>query len=311
MIPRTALCAALPAALTLALALTPAAAADYPTRPIRMLVPFAAGGSADLVARIVAADAAPRLGQPIVIENRVGADGYTILIGSSTIAIVRTLTPDLPNDLMRDLALVMKVGSGAFVMAVADTSPVKTVQDLIAAAKARPTQLNFCTAASGSSTHLAGELFNIRSGIQVQHIGYKGEPQALTALVGNEVNYVVASYDAAAPFLQGGRVRVIAVTSPFRMKSLPNIPSVAEAGLPNFDAGYWNGIFVTGKTPPDVVDKLYGAMADAAKTPATTGKLENLGLRVEATGPKAFATELAADVEKWAGVIRTAKVTAQ
>jgi len=314
----------LSAALTLTLA-APAGAADFPTRPLRLVVPFAPGGSADLVGRIVAADAAPRLGQAIVVENRPGADGnvaanqvakaapdgYTLLLGTSTLAIVRTLTPELPYDVQKDLAPVIKIGSGAFVIAVAGTSTAKTIEDLIATVKARPRQLNFGTAASGSSTHLAGELFNMRAGIAAQHISYKGEPQALTGLIGNEVTYVVASYGATAGFLQAGRLRALGVTSPFRMKALPNVPTVAETGLQGFDAGYWNGIFATGKTPTDIVDKLYGALAAAARSAPITEKLENLSLRVEATRPQVFATELAADIEKWAGVIRTAKLTAQ
>ena len=317
-----ALLAALPVSLALSATL-PVQAADFPTRPVRMLVPFAPGGSADLVGRIVAADASPRLGQTIIVENRPGADGnlaanqvakaaadgYTLLLGTSTLSIVRTLTPDLPYDVQKDLAPVIKIGSGAFVIAVTSASGPKTIQELIATVKARPAQLNFGTAASGSSTHLAGELFNIRAAIAAQHISYKGEPQALTGLIGNEVSYVVASYGATAGFLQAGRLRALAVTSPLRMKALPDVPSVAEAGLPGFDAGYWNGIFATGKTPTDIVDKLYTALADASRSAPITEKLENLSLRVEATRPQAFATELAADIEKWAGVIRTAKVT--
>jgi len=320
----TKLLAVLPFATALTFSM-PTDAADFPTRPIRLVVPFAPGGSADLVARIVAADASQRIGQAIIVENRPGAngnlaanqvakaapDGYTLLLGTSTLAIVRTLTPDLPYDVQKDLAPVIKIGSGAFVIAVTEASNIKTISELIATVKARPGQLNFGTAATGSSTHLSGELFNIRAGIAAQHISYKGEPQALAALIGNEVSYVVASYGATAGFLQSGRLRALAVTSPLRMKALPQVPSVAEAGFAGFDAGYWNGIFVTGMTPVDVINKLYSALADASRSTAVTEKLENLSLRVEATSPQAFASELAADIGKWAGVIRTAKVTAQ
>ena len=313
------------AACSLSVLMAGACAADFPARPVRLIVPFAPGGASDLGARIIAADASARLGQTIIVENKPGADGniaadqvakatpdgYSLLLGTSTLAIVRTLTPNLTYNLQKDLAPVIKIGSGAFVIAVSPDVPVKSAEELIAYVKARPGRLNFGTAANGSSTHLAGELFNMRAGLQALHIGYKGEPQALTALVANEVQYVVASYSSMAGFLQSGRLRAVAVTSPLRMKALPNVPTVAEAGFPGFDAGYWNAIFTTAKTPPEVIDKLYTALAEAARSAQTTEKLEALSLRVEATGPQAFAAEIATDIDKWAEVIRTAKVTAQ
>ena len=169
----------------------------------------------------------------------------------------------------------------------------------------------FGSAATGSSTHLTGELFNMRAGLETLHIGYKGEPQALAALLSNEVHYVVASYGATAGFLRAGRLRAVAVTSPVRLKALPDVPAVAETGFPGFDAGYWNGIFTTAKTPADVVEKLYTALADSARSPQVNEKLEALSLRVEAVRPQPFAAEIASDIDKWAEVIRTAKVAAQ
>ena len=300
-------------------------AAEFPLRPVRMILPFGAGGASDIVGRILAAEVATRTGQPVVVENKPGADGniaadyvaksaadgYTLLMGTSTLAIVRTLYANLTYDLQRDLAPVINVGSGPFVITVNAQSPVKSLAELIATAKARPRKLNFASAATGSSTHLAGELFNSRSGIEVQHVGYKSEPQALAALLAEEVVYTVASYGATTGFLQNGRIRAIAVTSPNRIKLLPDVPSVSEAGLPGFDAGFWNGIFAPGKTSPEIVERLYIIFAEAARTPQVTERLENFALRVDAIRPQAFSAQIAADIDKWAAVIKAAKVSPQ
>lgn len=302
-----------------------ALAADFPARPIRLIVPFGPGGSADIVARLVSAEAGKRLSQPVVVENRPGADGniaaeqvarspadgYVLLLGTSTLAIVRTLSPNLTYDLQRDLAPVINLGGGAFVMAVNAQSPLKSVRDLIGFLKARPNQANFASAASGSSTHLAGALFNATAGLDVVHVGYKSEPQALSALLANEVQFVVASYTATASFLQGGKLRAIAVTSSGRMRALPEVPTVAESGLQGFDAGYWNGIFAPAKTPQDVVETLYKVFAESAREAQTVRKLDALTFRVDAIRPEAFKTQIAGDIEKWAKVIRAAKVVSQ
>lgn len=299
-------------------------AAEFPIKPVRLIVPFGPGGSADIVARLVAAEASRRLPQPVVVENKPGADGniaadqiaksapdgYNLLLGTSTLAIVRTLTPNLPYNLQSDLAPVINIGGGAFVMVVNPQLPAKSVGEYVALAQSRPRQLNFGSAASGSSTHLAGALFHSMAGVELLHVGYKSEPQALTALLANEVQVVVASYTAAAGFLQSGSLRALAVTSAARMKALPAVPTVAESGYPGYEAGYWNGIFAAAKTPADIIDRLYGVFADSARTPQVTQKLEALTFEVEAGTPQRFASRIASDVDKWAEVIRRAKIVA-
>lgn len=299
--------------------------ADYPNRTIKMLVPFAPGGSTDMVARIVAVKLASRLGQPVVVENKPGAgtaiamqavasaapDGYTLLFGSSALANYPNLTKNVVLDVQRDLVPVTTVVSAMYVVLVHPSLPVKTVPELIALAKSRPGQLNIGSAGSGSANHLAGELFKSAAGIDLVHVQYKGSGPALTAAIAGEVQVIIEPIISARTYIDSGRLRALAVTGDRRSVALPDLPTVGESGVPGFEASFWLGVLAPSGIGKDIVATLAGAIGAIVQDPEVKAQLVAQGTEPIGDRPDQFARRIADDIAKWGKVIRDAKVQLQ
>src|SRR4029079_11390815 len=279
---------------------SPAFGADaFPTKPVRIVVPFAAGGGVDLTARILAQKLTERIGQSVIVDNRVGAsgiigteyvaksnpDGYTLLVGSQTSqAVVPAMYGKLNYDTVRDFVGVTEIAVSPLVIVIHPSLPVKTVKDLIALAKARPGQLTF-GAASGGTPHMAGELFKLAAQVDLLFVPYKGEGPAIADALGGQISLVFANLPVALPQARGGKLRGIAVTSAQRVPSASDIPTVAESGLPGFEAFTWFGFFAPGATPRDIVTKLNADSVAALNAPDVKEKMAVQGLFVTANAP--------------------------
>ncbi|MCC6193118.1 MAG: tripartite tricarboxylate transporter substrate binding protein [Burkholderiales bacterium] len=303
----------------------PAQGADYPNRTIKMLVPFAPGGSTDMVARIVAVKLATRLGQPVVVENRPGAgtaiamqavaravpDGYTLLFSSSALANYPSLTKNVVLDVQHDLVPVTTVVSAMYVVLVHPSVPARTVPELITLAKSRPGQLNIGSAGSGSANHLAGELFKSAAGIDLVHVQYKGSGPALIAAIAGEVQVIIEPIISARAYIDSGRLRALAVTGDRRSIALPDLPTVAESGVPGFEASFWLGVLAPPGISQDIVATLAGAIGAILKDPEVKAQLVAQGTEPIGDRPDQFARRIAEDIAKWGKVIRDAKVQMQ
>jgi tripartite-type tricarboxylate transporter receptor subunit TctC len=295
-------------------------AQDYPTRPVRMLIGFAAGGPTDVQGRIVAEALQPRLGQPIAVENRGGAggnlaadavakappDGYTLLFSSNALSISPGIYEKLPFDVLKDFAPITEVVAAPLLLVVHSTVPATTVAELIGLAKARPGQLNYASSGTGTITHLAAAMFASDAGIQVQHVPYKGGAPATTDLIAGRVDFMMAPIGSVRQFVDSGQLRSIAVTSTSRIESLPDVPTVAEAGLPNFEASAWSGLFAPAATPKQIVDRIQKETSGLLQQPDVIAKLKLQEAVPRGTGPKSFGQYIAVDIERW---VRIAKQT--
>jgi len=306
-----------------------AQAQAYPTKPVKMIVSFAAGGPIDLVARTVAAQLTEKLGQPFVVENRTGAngaiaaeavknaepDGHTILVSNaSMITITPTLVKNLRYDPERDFAPVTRVVASPLVMAVNPDNPltaqVKSVADVVALAKRSPGQITYGSAGpNGNVTQLAFELFSDLAGIKLVHVPYKGSSEAQAALLGQQVALIFDTM-SAVPHVKAGKMRVLAASSMQRIPAFADLPTMNELGYKNFDIGFWSGIFVPKNTPPAIVEKLSSAIAEVSKDPAVRPKLELHGTIVTST-PAEFAAHIKAETTTLAEVIRRAHISLQ
>jgi tripartite-type tricarboxylate transporter receptor subunit TctC len=288
----------------------PALAADWPNHPILMVSPFAAGNANDIVARIVFDQVGQMLGQPFVFENRPGAggivgvasvaradpDGYTFILSSASMSSAVILHRSLPYDAQRDLAPVAMLGAQPSVLVAAPQKGFKSVADLVAAAKAKPGTLNFASAGIGSASHIAGERFRLASGIDVQHIPYKGPVDALADVMTGRVDFYFLPLAPALPLIKQGKVMALAVSTPKRAASLPDVPTIAEAGYPDAAYLFWGGISAPAKTPRDVVDKINAAVNKALAMPAVDEKLANLGVEPMPMSPEQYGKFFAADL---------------
>jgi len=297
-------------------------AASYPDKPIKLVVPYPPGGSTDPVARLLAQDIAPRIGQPIVVDNRPGAagsigteavaraapDGYTILLHTSVIATDPTLKKNAAYDVKRDLAPITLAVTGPYLVVVNPSLPVKNIAELITFAKANPGKLFYGSAGQGSSGHLIGELFKQAAGIEMTHVPYKGGGPSITGLMGNEVQLLFDTLGGSRSLAESGKLRALAVTSPARSPVMPNVPTVSESGLKDFQAVYWLGLFAPSKTPPPVVDKLYREIKQSLDNPEIKAKLLEQGNVAQALPPPEFAKVLDADIQRYKTVIETAKI---
>jgi tripartite-type tricarboxylate transporter receptor subunit TctC len=314
-----ALCAVVVSAMTAAaiIAGTAAAAvaADWPSRPMLAISPFAAGSANDLVARIVLDQVGQVLGQPFVLENRPGGggivgaasvvradpDGYTYILSSASMSSQVILHKSLPYDALRDLEPVAMLGAQPSVLVAAPEKGFKTVADLVAAAKAKPGALNFASAGIGSASHIAGERFRLAAGIDVQHIPYKGPVEALADVMTGRVEFYFLPLAPALPLISQGRVTALAVSTTKRAAALPDVPTIVEAGYPDATYLFWGGISAPAKTPRDIVDKLNAAVGKALAMPAVQEKLERLGVQPMPMSPdqyaKFFADDMAAMVK--------------
>jgi tripartite-type tricarboxylate transporter receptor subunit TctC len=296
-------------------ALAACAQAQYPDRPIRVIVPFAAGGGSDLTARYIGQRLAEKFGQPMVIDNRPAAsgivgteivakaapDGYTLLLVFSTHAQSAQLFTTLPYDPLRDFAPVTEVISTPLVMLLHPSVPAKTVPEFIAYAKANPGKLNYGTSGPGSSPHLAAELFASMAGIKMAHVPYKGVAPYITAELGNEVQLSYANMFSTMPHWKSGRLRLIAVTGPARSPTIPDVPTVAET-LPGYEALIWYGYIAPAKTPRPIVDKLYREIAAIVNTPEVRQYFIAQGNDPVANTPAEFASVIKADADKWGAI---------
>ena len=296
-----------------------AAASAYPTRPIRIVDPFPPGGPSDIVNRAINQRLSEALGQAVVIENRAGAggivgcelvaratpDGYTLLLGpSGALTIQPTLNPKLSYDPVRDFEPVSQLTRGPQVIAVHPAVPAKSVQDLVALAKAKPGQLNYASGGAGTANHIAVEYFKLVAGINVLHVPYKGTGPALTAVLSGEAQMIISALLAALPHVKSGKLRAIAVTSTSRSAAVPDVPTASESGLPKFETSSWHGILVPAKTPRPIIARLHADLVKVLNLPDVRERLTAQGLDVVASTPLEFTAHMKAETTKYARVIR-------
>ena len=305
-----------------AFAFTMAAGAQapaYPTKPIRLVVPFPPAGATDLIARAVAQKLGEVWGQSVVVDNRPGAggnigtelvakaapDGYTLEMGTvGTHAINASLYAKIPFDHVKDFAPVILVAGVPNVLVVNPAVPANSVQELIAYAKANPGKLNFASSGAGTSIHLSGELFKVMAGVQMTHVPYKGSAPALQDLLGGQVQLMFDNLPPSLPQIKAGRLRALAVTSATRAPALPDVPTIAESGLPGFEASSWFGILAPAGTPPAIVAKINAEVAKWLASPEGKEKLASIGANAAGGSPEDFAQHIQVETAKWAKVVK-------
>ena len=296
-----------------------ASAQAYPDKPIRVIVPVPAGGTPDVVARMVSPGLASLLGQQLVIDNRGGAggliggemaakavpDGYTLFFSSpGSLTILPHLQKHVNYDTLRDFAPISLVSVGPFLLITHPSVPAKTVKELLALAKAEPGKLNYASAGNGAANHLAMELFKSMAGVNLVHIPYRGPAEALNALVMNEAQVEIQSMLSATPFVQGGRLRLLATTGSKRLAEYPDVPTVAEAAVPGYAVYTWFGVVAPAGVPPPVLARLHAALVQALTSPEMRRQFTNQGAEVVANTPAEFSAFLREEVAKWNKVIR-------
>ena len=299
-------------------------AQEYPTRSIRIIVPFGAGGPADVTARLIGNVLQENFGQPFVVENRTGAggvigtleaaksppDGYTLLMMSNTQTANESLVPTRKYELMRDLAPIAPVNYSDLVIVVHPSVPAKTLAEFIALAKRSPGAMNFGSGGSGTSNHLAGELFNIVAGVKLVHVPYKGVNLAMNDVISGQVQAVVIGIPAAAPHIKSGRLRALAVITPQRSPALPDVPTTAEAGLPNFIVNTWYGLLAPAGTPRPIITQLNAELARIMHAPDLKDRLAAMAAEPTTGTPEEFAEFIKREMTKWGDVVREAGLKA-
>jgi tripartite-type tricarboxylate transporter receptor subunit TctC len=308
-----------------ALALSaPALAQDaYPAKPIKLIVPFPPAGGTDVLSRALAQAIATNTKWIIVIDNRPGAggnigldaaaksppDGYTIAMGqTANLAVNPALYATMPFDPLKDFEPIALVSSQPLILVVANNSPYKSLKELVAAARAKPGQLNMGSPGSGTIGHVGGELFQRRAGVKFAHIPYKGAGPAVADLMGGSVDLYFGNSQAVDALVKGGRLRALAVTSPKRLKTMPDVPTIAESGYPGFEASTWSGLVAPKATPRPIVDRLNAEVAKALKSPEMLAKLESDGSEPLGGSPQRFADFMKAEHAKWGAVIKEAGI---
>jgi tripartite-type tricarboxylate transporter receptor subunit TctC len=313
------------AALALGLAAAGAHAQTYPSKPIRMIVPFTPGGTTDILARTVGQKLGEAWGQPVVVDNRPGAggnigselvakappDGYTLLMGTiSTHAINASLYRRLPFDPTRDFAPVSRVGTLPNILIVHPSVPVKSVKELIELARSKPGELNFASSGVGTSLHLSGALFNSMAGVNLVHVPYKGSSPALADLLGGQVKIMFDNLPSALPHVKAGKLKPLAVTGTRRASVLPEVPTVIESGLAGFEVTSWFAVFAPAKTPKDIVTKLNGEIVKILNSADVQEKLTQIGVDAAPTTPEELAAFAKAETEKWGKVVKATGASA-
>ncbi|MFS2167708.1 tripartite tricarboxylate transporter substrate binding protein [Variovorax sp. Varisp62] len=318
---RRAIPRALAGAALLLAGLSSAHAQAWPSKPVRLVVSYQPGGTVDAVARIVAPKLSAKLGQPVVIDNRGGAggaiggdlvakstpDGYTVMLDASNHAQNPALRK-MPFDTLRDLAPVSLLVKVPNVLVVNPSAPMKSVAELIAQAKAKPGGINYASSGNGSAQHLAGELFAAMAGVQMTHVAYKGGGPALTDVMSGHVPVFFASLASSLPFIKDGKLRALAVTGKTHAPALPQLPTVAEAGLPGYEVYEWNAVFVPAGTPAPVVDRLSKEFAATLKDPEVRTRLEALGAEVIGSSPGELDSFRRAEIAKWTRLAKDNKI---
>ena len=307
------------ASATLPAAHAQAPAASWPSKPIRWVVPFPPGGAMDAIARTLGEKAGKTLGQPFVIENKPGAggnigadfvakqpgDGYTLMITSIGMATNKPLYGKLSYDPIKDFAPVSLLAVVPNVLVTNATQPdVKTAKDVIAAARKTPGKLTYASAGNGTSIHLAGEVFTSLAQVDMLHVPYKGSGPAVSDLLGGQVNYMFDSITSARPHIESGKLRALGLTTAKRSKSLPNVPTLAEAGLPGYEVSPWFAVFMPAATPKDIVAKVNTALLEAMKDPDVVKRFETIGAEPVGSTPEEMAQHLARESERWTKLIQ-------
>ncbi len=296
--------------------------AQFPQKPIHLVVPFAAGGAVDVIARTIGDQVSRQVGQPVVVDNKPGAngniatdfvaksapDGYTVLIVANGIATNPAMFKELTYNVQRDLAAVAYIGYAPLVLVVPASFEAKTLADLVRIGKAQSGKLNFASAGTGSSQHLAGELLKTAAGFEALHVPYKGGAPAIVDMLGGRIQFMMLNPLETIPQVKAGRLHALMVAGPQRLALLPDTPTAAEAGLPGYEASTWWGFLVPSKTPHDVVAKLNAEIGKALADPAVKKKLEDMGAVVAPGTPEQFDQFIRAETDKWAGVIRKANI---
>ncbi|MFZ2293489.1 MAG: tripartite tricarboxylate transporter substrate binding protein [Polaromonas sp.] len=295
----------------------------WPSKPVTYIVPFPAGGTTDILGRLIGQKLGPVLGTTIVVDNRGGAggsvgsevasrapaDGYTLLGGTiSSHAINVSLYPKLGYDPIKSFSPVALIGTNPVVLVVGQNSPYKTLQDVLAAAKAKPMTISSASAGSGTSQHLALELLGFKSGTQFIHVPYKGSGPAIQDVIGAQVDMMFDTTVVAGPHIQSGKVRALAVTSAKRLESLPNVPTVAESGVPGFEVLSWQAVFAPAGTPRPIIEKLHTEIVKILQQPDMQNRLKTLGMQPSSMTLDQIAAFQKAEVEKWAQVIKAANI---
>lgn len=295
-------------------------AQPYPAKPIRMVVGFPAGGPADIVARILAPKLAESLGQPVIVDNRGGAggaiateqvarsaaDGYTVLLGTiGGLAVAQSLVPNLGYDTLRDLAPVTQVVSLTSIVVIAASSPARTMQELIEAARAAPRKLTYASSGNGTAPNLSGELFKSLAGVDLLHVPYKGSAAALTALLRGEVDINFENSLIVLPHIKSGKLRALAVTSAKRSPLLPELPTISEAGVPGYAASGWYGLMAPVATPNEIVARLHAETIKVLRLPEVAERLASQGAEPVGSTPAEFTAFIRAEIDKWGKLVRS------
>ncbi len=298
-------------------------AQTYPSRPIRIIVPGAAGGVLDVVVRRLSDNLSRSLGQPVVVDNRPGAngfigaeaaarakpDGYTVLfVGVNVLCVNPALFQSLPYDPVRDFAPITLGGRGSPILLVNPRLPVKSLSEFIQYAKARPGQVTYGSSGVGSLQHIAAKLLEQLTGVELVHVPYKNQPQVITDLIGGQIDMAIEFASVATPHVQAGKVRALAIVGPHRKPVLPDIPTAAELGLPGFDQTGWNGFLVPTGTPPEIVARLNKEFVAALRQPEFVAWIESLGSEVAPSTPDEFARYIKLELARWSKIVKEAKV---
>lgn len=302
-----------------------ALAQTFPQRPIQVVVPVAAGGGTDVMARAVGQKVGELLGQPVVVENKLGAggnigtelvakakpDGYTLLVSPSTIATNVAVYRKLPYDLLKDFQTVALIGQTDVVLVVHSTVKSTNLREFVELARSRPGRMNYGSAGLGSSQHLSAEYFNQLAGTSSNHIPYKGQSQAMTDLVGGQLEYMFSPLQNALPFIRQGQIRALAVAAKQRHRDLPQLPTLGESGYPGAEVSNWFAVYAPAATPPAVVKKLHGAYAKALAQPELRAKLEGMGFDILQATPEQATDFMRAELVRWARVAAYAGIKAE
>ena len=307
---------------TLACVASGAFAQSYPIRPIRLLVGYPAGGAVDITARLTGQHLSAALGQPVVIDNRPGAggtlsatllrnaeaDGYTLMMGANgEMAISPNLRPNLAYDPLKDFVTISRVGASQLALVVPANLPAKSVGDLIALAKTKPGAVNFASSGTGSTAHLASELFKDMAGIDIVHVPYKGAAPAVADVIAGRVQMLITGYSTTVPHLKAGRLRALGVTGPQRLRTAPDVPTIGET-LKGYDVTSWYGLFAPARTSRQIVARLHEAIAAMVKKPAVVDQLVALGIEAEGNTPEEFGAQVKSEIAKWGKIVKRAGV---
>ncbi|MGE0873879.1 MAG: Bug family tripartite tricarboxylate transporter substrate binding protein [Burkholderiales bacterium] len=308
------------AILVAMLAAAPAAAQSYPSKPVKLVVGFPPGGPTDIISRLVAGELGKNLGEQVLIDNRPGAggniaaehvarsapDGYTLLMTHpATHAIAPALYANLKFDVVRDFAPVLQLVTVPNMMVVNPSLPVSNVRELIELARKRPGEINFASGGSGTTAHLSGELFKTLTGVNMVHVSYRGGAPAVADLIAGQVQVMIDNMQSLLQHVRAGRLKAIAVTPKTRVAAVPELPTIAESGVPDFEVTSWFGIVAPAGTPQPVIDRLHAEATKAIQNPAVAGKLQDLGATTVSSNPAAFSAFIKAEIAKWAPVVKS------